>query len=32
MMERIAEYQLSPEFPNGYALPMGGQFSEGGDA
>ncbi len=21
-MERIAEYQISPEFPNGYALPM----------
>ena len=21
LMERIAEYQLSPEFPNGYALP-----------
>jgi len=21
-MERIAEYQLSPEFPNGYALPV----------
>jgi hypothetical protein len=20
-MERIAEYQLQPEFPNGYALP-----------
>ena len=20
--ERIAEYQISPEFPNGYALPV----------
>jgi sugar phosphate isomerase/epimerase len=22
LMERIAEYQISPEFPNGYALPI----------
>jgi len=21
MMERIAEYQLNPEYPNGYAIP-----------
>ncbi len=24
LMERIAEYQLNPEFPNGYALPTSG--------
>jgi D-psicose/D-tagatose/L-ribulose 3-epimerase len=28
MMERIAEYQIAPKFPNGYVVVEGGQYSK----